>query len=344
MPDLPDIPAPNLALAPALRARIDGKAKPPGSLGRIEDLAVRLGLIQGRIDPVAEHATILLFAGDHGLTEDGVSSYPSAVTVAMVQTILAGRGTVNAFARAVGAELRVVDAGVAAELAPHPMLVPAKIRPGTRNAAREPAMTRDETVQALRMGCRVAAEAIADGADCLALGEMGIGNTASAALLMHRLGPADLDLCIGAGAGHDDAGMARKRAALHRAAARSDAHVPLEVLSEFGGFEIAMMAGAIIGAASRRRPVIVDGFIATAAALVAARLAPLSSDCCIYAHRSAEAGHGRLLALLGAEPLLDLSLRLGEGSGAALAIPLVRAAARLLTDVADLADVLAAAR
>jgi nicotinate-nucleotide--dimethylbenzimidazole phosphoribosyltransferase len=344
MPDLPDIPAPNLALAPALRARIDGKAKPPGSLGRLEDLAVRLGLIQGRMDPVAEHATILLFAGDHGLTEDGVSSYPSAVTVAMVQTILAGRGTVNAFARAVGAELRVVDAGVAAELAPHPMLIQAKIRPGTRNAAREPAMTRDEAVQALRMGCRVAAEAIADGADCLALGEMGIGNTASAALLMHRLGPADLDLCIGAGAGHDDAGMARKRAALHRAAARSDAHVPLEVLSEFGGFEIAMMAGAIIGAASRRRPVIVDGFIATAAALVAARLAPLSSDCCIYAHRSAEAGHGRLLALLGAEPLLDLSLRLGEGSGAALAIPLVRAAARLLTDVADLADVLAAAR
>ena len=344
MLDLPDIPVPNLALAPALRARIDGKAKPPGSLGRIEDLAVRLGLIQGRTDPVAERATILLFAGDHGMTEDGVSSYPSAVTLAMVQTILAGRGTVNAFARAVGAELRVVDAGVAAELAPHPMLIQAKIRPGTRNAVREPAMTQDEAVQALRMGCRVAVDAIADGADCLAMGEMGIGNTASAALLMHRLGPADLDLCIGAGAGHDDAGMARKRAALHRAAARSDAHAPLDVLSQFGGFEIAMMAGAIIGAASRRTPMIVDGFIATAAALVAARLAPASLDCCIYAHRSAEAGHARLLALLGAEPLLDLSLRLGEGSGAALAIPLIRAAARLLTDVADLADVLAAAR
>jgi nicotinate-nucleotide--dimethylbenzimidazole phosphoribosyltransferase len=262
----------------------------------------------------------------------------------MVQTILAGRGTVNAFARAVGAELRVVDAGVAAEVAPHPLLIPAKVRPGTRNAAREPAMTRNEAAQALRAGCRVAVEAIADGADCLALGEMGIGNTASAALLMHRLGPADLNLCIGAGAGQDGAGMARKRAALHRAAARSDARTPLDVLAEFGGFEIAMMAGAIIGGASRQRPVIVDGFIATAAALVATKIAPASLDACIFAHRSAEAGHARLLALLGAEPLLDLSLRLGEGSGATLAIPLVRAAARLLTDVADLADVLAAAR
>ena len=341
---LPDIPSLDRSLKPALRAMIDGKAKPPGSLGRIEDLALRLGLIQGRLDPLADRATILLFAGDHGLTEDGVSSYPAAVTLAMVQTIVAGRGPVNAFARAVGAELRVIDAGVAAELALHPLLIPAKIRPGTRNAAREPAMEPDEAAQALRTGCRIAVEAISDGANCLALGEMGIGNTASAALLMHRLGPADLDLCIGAGAGQDEAGMARKTAVLQRAAARTQATAPLEVLAEFGGFEIAMMAGAIIGGASRRRPVIVDGFIATAAALVAARLAPHSLECCIFAHRSAEAGHARLLALLDAEPLLDLSLRLGEGSGAALAIPLVRAAARLLTDVADLADVLAAAR
>jgi nicotinate-nucleotide--dimethylbenzimidazole phosphoribosyltransferase len=344
MLDLPNIPAPDLALSSSLRARIDGKAKPPGSLGQIEDLAVRLGLIQGRLDPVADRATILLFAGDHGLTEEGVSSYPVAVTRAMVETILAGRSTVNAFAVAVGAELRVIDAGVAAEMAPHPGLIAAKIRPGTGNAAREPAMTPEEATQALHEGCRLAVEAVTDGADCLALGEMGIGNTASAALLMHRLGPADLDLCIGTGAGQDEAGMARKRSALRRAAARSNAAAPLQVLAEFGGFEIAMMAGAIIGGAARQRPVIVDGFIASAAALVAARLAPASLDSCIFAHRSAEAGHTRLLALLHAAPLLDLSLRLGEGSGAALAIPLVRAAARLLTDVADLADVLAAAR
>lgn len=340
--DLPTIPALDRSLESALRARIDGKAKPPGSLGRIEDLALRLGLIQARLDPVADRATILLFAGDHGLTEEGVSSYPASVTRAMVATILAGRSTLNAFARAVGAELRVVDAGVAAELAPHPLLIPAKIRPGTRNAAREPAMSVDEAMAAIRTGVRVTIEAVADGADCLALGEMGIGNTASAALLMHRLGPADLDLCIGAGAGHDEAGMARKRGAIHRAAVRSGAAESLEVLAEFGGFEIAMMAGAILGGASQRRPVVVDGFIATAAALVVARLAPESLGYCIFAHRSAEAGHDRLLKLLGAEPLLDLSLRLGEGSGAALAIPLVRAAARLLTDVADLADVLAA--
>jgi nicotinate-nucleotide--dimethylbenzimidazole phosphoribosyltransferase len=326
-----------------LRARIDGKAKPPGSLGRIEDLALQLALIRYPHVPRADNCPLLVFAGDHGLTDEGVSQYPSAVTVAMVKTFLAGRASANAFAAATGATIRVIDAGVAAELPPHPMLVAAKIRPGTANAAREPAMTLDEARAALARGSDLAIDAIAAGADVVAIGEMGIGNTASAALLAHRLAPAPLDDCIGVGAGQDDGGMARKRAALQRAAARTGVTAPFEVLAEFGGLEIAMMAGAVIGAASQRRPVIVDGFISTVAALIAIRLCPAARDCCIFAHRSAERGHGLVLDALGAAPLLDLGMRLGEGTGALLAFPLVRAAARLLTDVASLDDVLAGA-
>ena len=336
---LPAIRPVDRALEPALRAGVDGKAKPPGSLGRIEDLAVRLGLIQGRRDPRIGRAVLFVFAGDHGLTAEGVSAYPASVTAAMVATFLAGRAGVNAFAAATGVDVRVVDAGVASELAPHPQLIAAKIRAGTRNAAREAALTRAETERALQTGIDLVAAAVREGADALAIGEMGIGNTASAALLMHRLAPAPLDGCIGAGAGHDEAGMRRKRAALERAAARTPVTAPLDVLAEFGGCEIAMMAGAVLGAAAQRRPVVIDGFIATAAALVAVRLEPAALDYCVFAHRSAERGHGLLLEVLGAEPLLDLGMRLGEGTGAVLAMPLLRAAARLMTDVADLSDV-----
>jgi nicotinate-nucleotide--dimethylbenzimidazole phosphoribosyltransferase len=326
-----------------LRGRIDGKAKPPGSLGRIEDLAVQLGLIWQPSEPRAENSVLLVFAGDHGLTQEGVSQYPSAVTVAMVKTFLAGRASANAFAAAAGAQIRVVDAGVAAELPPHPNLVAAKIRLGTANAAREPAMSHDEAIAALTRGCELTIAEIEAGADVIAIGEMGIGNTASAALLAHRLAPAPLDDCIGVGAGQSNEGLARKRAALVRAAARSNATAPLDVLAEFGGFEIAMMAGAVIGAASQRRPVIVDGFISSAAALVAIRLCPAARDYCVFAHRSAERGHGIVLDAMQAKPLLDLGLRLGEGTGALLALPLLRAAARLLTDVASLDDVLSGA-
>jgi nicotinate-nucleotide--dimethylbenzimidazole phosphoribosyltransferase len=286
---------------------------------------------------------LLVFAGDHGLTHEGVSQYPSAVTVAMVKTFLAGRASANAFAVAAGAQIRVVDAGVAADLPRHPNLVAAKIRPGTANAAREPAMSRDEAVAALARGSELTIAEIDAGADVIAIGEMGIGNTASAALLAHRLAPAPLDDCIGVGAGQSNEGLARKRAALVRAAARSNATAPLDVLAEFGGFEIAMMAGAVIGAASQRRPVIVDGFISSAAALVAIRLCPAARDYCVFAHRSAERGHGIVLDAMQAKPLLDLGLRLGEGTGALLALPLLRAAARLLTDVASLDDVLSGA-
>lgn len=325
----------------AFRARIDGKAKPPGSLGRIEHLAVQLGMIRHPDEPRGDNAVLLVFAGDHGLTAEGVSQYPSAVTVAMVMTYLAGRACANAFASACNVSVRVIDAGVAAELPRHPGLIDAKVRMGTANAAREPAMTPQQASAALMRGSDLAIAEIRAGADIIALGELGIGNTAASALLVHRLAPAPLDQCIGVGAGQDDAGMDRKRAAIAMAAARSDATSPLAVLAEFGGLEIAMMAGAVLGAASMRRPVIVDGFISTAAALTAIRLAPAARDYCVFAHRSAERGHDIALAALNARPLLDLGLRLGEGTGALLAVPLLRAACGLLTDVADLSDVLA---
>jgi len=336
----PNIPPLDRAQEAALRARIDGKAKPPGSLGRIEELALQLGLIAHPAEPHANNAALLVFAGDHGMTASGVSQYPSDVTAAMVRTFLAGRASANAFAAATGARLRVIDAGVAADLPPHPDLIDARIAPGTADAAHTPAMSRKQAITALTRGCEIAMQEIGNGADVIAIGEMGIGNTASAALIAHRLAPAPLDDCVGVGAGQSDEGLARKRAVLAQAAARSNATAPLDVLAEFGGFEIAMMAGAVIGAAASRRPAIVDGFISSAAALTAVRLCPATRDYCILAHRSAERGHGRVLDAMQAVPLLDLGLRLGEGTGALLALPLLRAAARLLTDVASLDDVL----
>jgi nicotinate-nucleotide--dimethylbenzimidazole phosphoribosyltransferase len=335
----PSLPALDPALAAQLRALVDGKAKPPGALGRLEDLAVQIGLIQDSPDPRVGKAAVLVFAGDHGLNEDGVSPYPSAVTAAMVGLFLSGRASINAFAAAVGVNVRVVDVGVAADLPDHPAMTAAKVRAGTRNAAREPAMTPAECAAALRAGFDAAQAAVRGGAEAVALGEMGIGNTAAASLVLHRLGPAPLPECVGAGAGHDADGIARKAAVLARAAARSDAAEPFEVLRQFGGYEIAAVAGAALGAAALRTPVLVDGFIAGAGVLAAVRMVPDLAGFCVFAHRSAERGHALMLEALGARPLLDLDLRLGEGTGAVLAIPLLRAAARLVTDVADLAEV-----
>lgn len=338
--NLPDVSPIDPSGAEDFRARLDAKAKPLGALGRLEDLATQLGLIAGGQPSSFDRALLLVFAGDHGMNAEGVSAYPSAVTQAMVATFLAGRASANAFAAAVGAELRVVDAGVDADLSPHPALLDAKVRRGSRNAAVEPALTPDEVQVALERGAAIARQAVEEGYEILALGEMGIGNSAAAALVLHRLAPAPLSDCIGRGAGHDDAGLARKTAVLERAAARSDATAPLDVLAEFGGLEIAMIAGAVIGAASAKTPVLVDGFIVSAAALVAIRLVPAAKDYCVFCHRSVEQGHGRLLSALDVEPLLSLDLRLGEGTGALLALPLARAASRLLSDVASLDDVL----
>lgn len=337
---IPHLPVLDADLAVRLSARIAGKAKPPGSLGQVEVLAEQVGLIQNTETPHVERAEAYVFAGDHGMNAEGVSAYPSSITTAMAATFLAGRASVNAFAKACGVEVRVVDAGVDGELPEHPSLINAKVRKGSRNAAREPALTADEVAEALARGAEIAGGSTAE---VIVIGEMGIGNTASAALIMHRLAPARLDDCIGLGAGHDAEGLARKSEVLSRAAKRSDAIGPLDVLADFGGLEIAMMTGAFLGGAASRKIMIVDGFISSAAALIAVRLAPDLERRLVYAHASAERGHRLLLKALNAAPLLRLDMRLGEGSGGVLAVPIVRAAARLMTETASLEDVVSGA-
>jgi nicotinate-nucleotide--dimethylbenzimidazole phosphoribosyltransferase len=339
VPDLPAIPLFDKTMADRVLKHVEAQARPPGALARLERIAAQLAGIQASEHPEMVKITAMLFAADHGLTSSGVSSYPSSVTASMVRTFLAGRASANALALACDVELTIVDAGVNADLV-GPKLITRKIAMGTRDASVEAAMSRTEAASAIHAGVRLAQEAADAGARALILGEMGIGNTASSALLVHRLAPAALPDCVGQGAGHDATGLARKRDVLSRAAARTDASEPFTVLCEFGGLEIAMMVGAALGAASRRSVILVDGFISTAAVLVAIRLCPSVTPFCIYGHRSGEPGHRVALAALDAEPLLDLGLRLGEGTGAILAAPLVRAAARLPDGVANLAEVL----
>ena len=320
-----------------VRRAIDGKTKPPGSLGRIEALALRMALAQGTERPVADPARLFIFAGDHGIVSEGVSAWPQDVTALMVGNFLAGGAAANVFARSAGCAVAVVDAGVAGDLPEDPALVRFGIRRGTRNAAREDAMTPDEAQAALQAGAALAAGAVREGARTVLIGEMGIGNTASASLLAHALAGLDLTLVTGPGAGLDREGVAHQRDVLARAAARRPGPLsPMQALAAFGGLEIAGMAGALIGAASAGAVVVVDGFIATAAALVALRARPEAAPFCVFAHRSAEPGHAAMLDALGGRPLLALDMRLGEGTGALLALPLMRAACAMLAEMATL--------
>lgn len=329
-----------MTLEARLRAALDAKAKPVGSLGRIEALALQLGRLQGTLRPAVVDPVVLVFAGDHGAVASGVSAFPSAVTAAMVRTYLGGRAAVSLFARQAGARVVVVDAGVAADLPAHPDLVAAKVGWGTADWVHGPAMRASDAEACLARAAQVV-DGLADrGCTVVALGEMGIGNTASAALLAHKVAGLPLDGLVGRGAGLDDAGLAQKRRVVADGAARTATRLPpREALAEYGGFEVAMLAGAILRGAERRVCLVVDGVIVTAAAIVAHAIRPDCLDACVFAHRSAEPGHDAMLAHLGAEPLLSLGMRLGEGSGAALAIPLLRAAASVLSDMADLRDV-----
>jgi nicotinate-nucleotide--dimethylbenzimidazole phosphoribosyltransferase len=320
-------------LAQAIEAELAAKTKPPGSLGELERLATRIARVQDRIAPQIEHAQVLVFAGDHGIVAEGVSAYPQAVTAQMVANFLAGGAAICVLARTFDARLTVVDAGVAAELPSHPDLLARKIAMGTANFAQAPAMTMPECVTALRAGFDLVQGFAPHGA--IIFGEMGIGNTTSAAALMHALTGLDAKDCVGRGTGVDNAVLRRKAETIAAAVARHGAgEHAFETLASFGGFEIAMMCGAMLGAAARRQIVVVDGFIATAAAAIAAKVTPFFLDFCVFAHVSAEAPHRRWLDMLGARPLLDLNLRLGEGSGAILALPLLRAAAAILREMA----------
>ena len=325
----------------ALAAKIDGKTKPVGALGRLEALAFQIGRVRGSLAPTLDKPHLVVFAGDHGAAKTGISAYPQEVTWQMVENFLAGGAAINVFARANGLELVIVDAGVAHDFGVRSGLVDAKVGAGgTASYLAGAAMTAEQCTLAMQRGTEIVARLAADGCEAIGFGEMGIGNTASAALITHCLSGAPLAACVGRGTGLDDAGLARKHALLQQALdlwpeRNAD---PLAVLARYGGFEIAMMAGAMLAAAQRRLLVLVDGFICGAAALVAARIAPAFLDYAVFCHASAEAGHRVQLEALAARPLVTLDLRLGEGTGAALAWPLVRAACAFLNEMASFAS------
>jgi nicotinate-nucleotide--dimethylbenzimidazole phosphoribosyltransferase len=348
--------APLDALAAGEAAALhDRLAKPRRALGVLETVGIHLAAMARTCPPpVPEPAVVAVFAGDHGVLDEAVTPWPQEVTAQMVAAFCAGGAAINVLARHAGAEVTVVDVGVASDLDPAPGLVLRKVRPGTANLARGPAMTADEAAQALDVGAAVAADAVAAGARCLVTGDMGIGNTtASAALIAAFTGrpPAEV---TGRGTGIDDATWRRKVAAVERGLARTRASAaavgpagpvglagpvgddPLAVLASLGGLEIAALAGFVVGGAAARVPVVVDGVIALAAVLAAEALAPGCVDYCLAGHRSTEPGATVALDHLGLVPLLDLGLRLGEGTGACLAVPVVQAAAKILREMATL--------
>lgn len=327
-----------VAAAEAAATRWDGRAKPPGSLGRLESLATAVAGITGTCPPdVPDHPVVVVFAGDHGVVADGASAWPSDVTGFMVRAMVDGGAAINAFATSVGAAVSLVDVGVASDLSGLDVVVDAKVRAGTASLASGPAMARDEALTAIGVGAAAATVSIEDGADLLVGGDMGIGNTTpSTALIAHFTRRPTADL-VGAGAGLPAEGLGRKReivaAAVERAAGTVD---PIDVLADIGGLEIAALTGYYLAGVSARVPVLVDGVIGCAALCVAEALAPGTASRVIAGHRSTEPAATAALEHLGLAPLLDLDLRLGEGTGACLTIPLVQAAVRALRDMADL--------
>lgn len=328
------------AVAAAARRRVDDLTKPLGSLGRIEALAVRLCAIAGGLPTHNfERRAILVGAGDHGVAAAGVSAYPPEVTAQMVGGFLAGSAAISAFARAVNAGVYVANFGVRTPLGAHPNLIDAGGARGTADFTREPAIARAAIEDAVEAGVR-AFDALRERTpfDVLALGDMGIGNTTSAAAIVAAFTGEPVRSVTGRGTGVDDAGLERKVAAIEAGLARCSDFSWDEIASEVGGYEIAGLAGVMLAAAAQRIPIVLDGFIVAAAALIAADIAPAVLDYCIAAHRSQEIGHAIALAALKLEPLLDLDLRLGEASGAALALPLVEAAARMVREMKTFAE------
>lgn len=320
-------------------AHLDNLTKPRGSLGRLEEAAARLFCIAGGAAPRVDPARIFTCAGDHGVTAEGVSPFPREVTRQMVANFLSGGAAVNVLARMAGVDLTIVDAGCAGgDFAPHPSLISAKVLPGTANLAEGPAMSVADCQKAVETGIRLANEAAAAGARCLGLGEMGIGNTTpSTALFCAYLGFTPLEIA-GPGAGLDPAGVRKKAEVVRKALWANDAAVsggdPLEILAALGGFEIATLAGVTLGAAASRLPVVVDGFISTAAYVAAMKMHQDVADYAFFSHASAEHGHLMVMEALGGRPLLHLDMRLGEGTGAAMAIFVLRCAAAIFTDMA----------
>jgi nicotinate-nucleotide--dimethylbenzimidazole phosphoribosyltransferase len=319
----------------AAAERLDRMTKPRGALGRVEDVAVALAGIAGECPPpVPEPAAVAIFAGDHGVHAQGVTPWPQEVTAQMVANFLAGGAVVNAFARQLGADVRVVDVGVRAPLDPHPDLWNRRVADGTADMTAGPAMTRGQVLRAVEVGVETARELVADGHRCLITGDMGIANTTPAAALIAAFTGADPHAVTGLGTGIDSVTHARKVAVVTSAVVGLQADEPLGILAAVGGLEHAALTGFILGAAARRTPVLLDGVIAVSAAVVAHAFAPQAVNAMVAGHRSAEPGATVALAHLGLEPLVDLGLRLGEGTGAALALPIAASAVRVLHDVA----------
>jgi nicotinate-nucleotide--dimethylbenzimidazole phosphoribosyltransferase len=322
----------NPALQAQLQTLLDQKTKPPGSLGALETLALRLGMIQDTTQPHAQPAQLLLFAGDHGVHAQGVSPYPQAVTAQMVANILAGGAASSVLAKQYDMPLTVIDVGVAAPLATHPQLVHAKVRAGTRDLSREAAMTHEELQAALQAG-RAAVRA--SNAAVLLVGEMGIANTTPASAITCALLGLDAATVAGPGTGLNAQGIAHKAQVIACALQLHADRTPLEVLRCLGGLEIAAMTGAYLEGAARGCVLLMDGFIATAALLVAVRMQPDVLHACVFSHTSGEPGHTHVLRALNAQPLLNLGLRLGEGTGALTAYPLLQSACAMLNNMAS---------
>ena len=322
------------------RARQDTLTKPPGSLGRLEELSVQLAGITGKEIPSIKDKVIITMAGDHGVVAEGVSAFPQEVTPQMVLNFLQGGAAINVLARHVGARITIVDMGVAADMQPHPSLVVKKIAHGTANMTQGPAMTREQAEQAILAGVEVVEAEIKKGLDIVGTGDMGIGNTTPSAAIAAALTGIEPAKLAGRGTGVDDAGLKRKIDAIQRALSvnQPDPKDGLDVLAKVGGFEIGGLAGVILGAVAHRKPVMVDGFISTAAAMIAVAIAPAVRPYLISAHRSQEYGHSQMVAWLGLRPLVDLDFRLGEGTGAALGISFADAACKILAEMATFAE------
>lgn len=320
----------------AASVHLDNLTKPPGSLGKLEDMARQLAGITGEVMPDTSRKAIVVMAADHGICEEGVSAFPQEVTRQMVMNFLQGGAAVNVLARHAGAEVVCVDIGVNADLE-HPALLSRKVRKGTANMAREAAMSREEALQAIRAGVEVADMLAGQGVRVFATGEMGIGNTTASSALLSVLGGIDIRDAVGRGTGIDDARWLHKQEVVRRAIGinKPDADDALDALAKIGGLEIAGLTGVILGAAKNACPVVIDGFISSAAALVASRLAPESQPYMIASHQSHEQGHARMLEAVGLSPMLHMDMRLGEGTGAALCFTLMDAAGKIMREMAS---------
>ncbi len=338
--NLPTIPSLDQACMAAARARQDTLTKPQGSLGRLEELSIQLAGIYGQPIPSIKEKVIIVMAGDHGVVAEGVSAFPQEVTPQMVLNFLNGGAAINVLARQAGARITIVDMGVAVEMPLHPGLLVRKVAPGTRNMAIGPAMTRAQAEQVIQAGIEVVEAEIERGLDVVATGDMGIGNTTPSAAIAAAFTGQPPAQIAGRGTGLDSAGLERKIAVIERALAVNQPNPQdgLDVLAKVGGFEIGGLAGVMIGAAAHRKAVVVDGFISTAAAMIAVSLCPQVKAYLIAAHRSKENGHGIMLDWLGLNPLLDFDLRLGEGTGAALALPILEASLATLREMATFGE------